>query len=160
MTEHAAALAGGDDSPDGGSPSAALAGAKVDSGDPLAVLAHGKSSAGRTGTLAVALDGGVEIVAPMQGTIVSIDVREGDPVYAGAQLLVMEAMKMEHVVRATSGGVVRQVLVHVGDAVLEGSPLRAASRRARATSRALLRPRRPISTRCAPTWPRRCGART
>jgi acetyl-CoA carboxylase carboxyltransferase component len=123
VAEHAVALTGADDSPDGGSPSAVLAGAKVDSGDPLAVLVHGKSSAGRTGTLAVALDGSVEIVAPMQGTIVSIDVREGDPVYAGAQLLVMEAMKMEHVVRATSGGVVRQVLVHVGDAVLEGSPL-------------------------------------
>jgi acetyl/propionyl-CoA carboxylase alpha subunit len=123
VAEHAAELAGGDDSSDDGSPSAALAGAKVDSGDPLAVLVHGKSAGTRSGTLAVASDGGAEIIAPMQGTIVSIDVREGDPVYAGAQLLVMEAMKMEHVVRATSGGVVRQILAHVGDAVLEGSPL-------------------------------------
>src|SRR5262249_1751847 len=122
VMEHAAELAGSEDG-SAGTSSAALAGAKVDPTDPLAVLVHGKSAAGRPATLPGAADGHAAAVAPMQGTIVSIDVREGDPVYAGAQLLVMEAMKMEHVVRASVGGVVRQVLVHVGDAVLEDSPL-------------------------------------
>src|SRR5262249_6221413 len=123
VMEHAAELAGLDDGSGGASSSAALAGAKVDPTDPLAVLVHGKSGAVRSATLALAAEGSAEVVAPMQGTIVSIDVREGEVVYAGAQLLVMEAMKMEHVVRASVGGVVRQVLVHVGDAVLEESPL-------------------------------------
>src|SRR5262249_39718132 len=46
-----------------------------------------------------------------------------DAVHAGQAVLVMEAMKMEHVVQATVGGVVRQVLIAIGDAVFEGSPL-------------------------------------
>ncbi len=44
-------------------------------------------------------DAGV-VAAPMQGTIVSVDVAEGDLVRAGQQLLVMSAMKMEHVIQA------------------------------------------------------------
>src|SRR5262249_8546753 len=122
VTEHAAELVGSDERGSSAS-TAAFAGAKVDPTDPLAVLVHGKSGVAAPETLALESDGGAEIVAPMPGTIGGIRVREGDPVYAGAQLLVMEAMKMEHVVRARAGGVVRHVLVHVGDAVLEGSPL-------------------------------------
>ena len=44
--------------------------------------------------------GTVAIRAPMQGTIVSIQIVAGDEVVAGRQVLVMEAMKMEHVVSA------------------------------------------------------------
>jgi acetyl-CoA carboxylase carboxyltransferase component len=44
-------------------------------------------------------------------------------VYVGQAVLVMEAMKMEHVIESSVGGIVRQVLVSVGDAVFEGSPL-------------------------------------
>ncbi len=61
--------------------------------------------------------------APLQGTVVAIDVAEGDLVHAGAQLLVMEAMKMEHVVPAPASGVVRRIGVALGDAVLEGHPI-------------------------------------
>src|SRR5262249_59812781 len=68
-------------------------------------------------------DGTVAIVAPMQGSIVSVAVREGDPVQVGQPVLVMEAMKMEHLVEATVAGVVQSVLIDVGDAVFEGSPL-------------------------------------
>jgi acetyl-CoA carboxylase carboxyltransferase component len=59
----------------------------------------------------------------MQGSVVSIAVGEGEPVHVGQAVLVMEAMKMEHVIESSVGGVVRQVLVAVGDAVFEGSPL-------------------------------------
>src|SRR5262249_53565085 len=122
VTEHAAELVGSDERGSNAS-TAAFAGAKVDPTDPLAVLVHGKSGVAAPETLALESDGGAEIVAPIAGPIVTNDRREGDRVSGGAQLLVMEAMKMEHVVGARAGGVVRHVLVHVGDAVLEGSPL-------------------------------------
>jgi acetyl/propionyl-CoA carboxylase alpha subunit len=61
--------------------------------------------------------------APLQGTNVSITVDVGDEVPAGAQLLVMEAMKMEHVITAPTSGVVLGIGADVGDAVLEGHML-------------------------------------
>ncbi len=112
-----------------------LAGAKIDTRDPLAVLAHGKSegpvavqeapaavTAPREFDIAVP-EGMVAVEAPMQGTIVSIDVKEGDLVHQEQQLFVMEAMKMEHVIRAGVSGAVRQILVAVGDAIFESHPL-------------------------------------
>jgi biotin carboxyl carrier protein len=41
---------------------------------------------------------GHAVEAPMQGTIVSVDVHPGDAVQPGQQLLVIESMKMEHVI--------------------------------------------------------------
>jgi acetyl-CoA carboxylase carboxyltransferase component len=61
--------------------------------------------------------------APMQATVVSIDVREGDEVRAGAQLFVLESMKMEHVVAAPAAGIVTAVAIAVGQTVLEGEEL-------------------------------------
>ena len=57
------------------------------------------------------------ITAPIQGTVLSVDVSEGMFIRKGQQLAVMEAMKMEHVVTATVNGVVRSVLCRIGDAV-------------------------------------------
>ncbi|MGW7266082.1 carboxyl transferase domain-containing protein [Streptomyces sp. NPDC054842] len=62
-------------------------------------------------------------VAPMSGTVVGVDVSPGDRVAAGGQLVVLEAMKMEHVVRAAAPGVVRAVHARLGDTVREGRPL-------------------------------------
>ncbi|MFD7707171.1 carboxyl transferase domain-containing protein [Streptomyces sp. NPDC059785] len=62
-------------------------------------------------------------VSPMSGTVISVDVAPGDHVPAGGQLLVLEAMKMEHVVRATAPGVVRALHARVGDTVSEGRTL-------------------------------------
>src|SRR5438094_408211 len=93
------------------------AGATVDPRDPLAVLVHGKTS------MPVVPEGAIVVRAPMQGTVVAIDVSPGDAVPAGAQLLVMEAMKMEHVVAAPVGGIVRALHAAAGDTVYEGSPL-------------------------------------
>jgi acetyl-CoA carboxylase carboxyltransferase component/biotin carboxyl carrier protein len=113
-----------------------LAGVKIDTADPLAVLHHGKSE-GNGPSLAASTtvvdsarvpdvtgpEGTFPIKAPMQGTIVSLDVREGDAVRQGQQILVMEAMKMEHVIHAHLSGIVRQITVAQGDAVFEGHPL-------------------------------------
>ncbi|HYL59458.1 MAG TPA: carboxyl transferase domain-containing protein [Candidatus Acidoferrales bacterium] len=68
-------------------------------------------------------DNTVAIKAPIQGTIVSIDVQVGDTVRAGQQLLVMTAMKMEHVVAATVSGIVMEITVAVDDTVFEDHPL-------------------------------------
>jgi len=69
-------------------------------------------------------DGGTDVArAPMSGTVVSLDVVPGDVVPAGRQLAVVEAMKMEHVVRAATAGAVRAVVVDVGDHLAEGQPV-------------------------------------
>jgi biotin carboxyl carrier protein len=57
------------------------------------------------------------LVAPMPGKVVKILVAEGQEVAANAPLVVLEAMKMEHTVRAIAGGTVRAIHVAVGDQV-------------------------------------------
>ena len=59
----------------------------------------------------------------MQGTIVSIFVAEGDEVRKGQQLMVMEAMKMEHTIISEHSGIVRRITMAVGDTVRKGYPL-------------------------------------
>ncbi|MDJ0849189.1 MAG: carboxyl transferase domain-containing protein [Myxococcota bacterium] len=99
-----------------------LAGVRVDASDPLAVLEHGATHpASRPGPPEPATPGGVH--APIQGTIVSIDVAPGDRVAAGTPLLVMEAMKMEHVIAAPGSGTVRELRVAPGNTVYEGAVL-------------------------------------
>jgi len=106
-----------------GAEATAIAGVQVDTNDPLAVLKHGTEAAamGASGEAAAEVEGAVP--APIQGTIVSIGVSVGDAVAAGAPVLVMEAMKMEHVIRSEFSGSVREVRVRVGDAVYEGAAL-------------------------------------
>ena len=102
------------------------AGVKVDPGDPLAVLAYGKTeSLARPGRQVhePGPDGVKALRATMQGTIVSVEVANGEKVRADDLMLVMEAMKMEHEIRSEVGGVVREVTVGVGDTVYEGHPL-------------------------------------
>jgi acetyl-CoA carboxylase carboxyltransferase component len=55
--------------------------------------------------------------------VVSIGVGEGDAVAAGGALLVLESMKMEHVIEADRSGLVRRITVAAGDTVFEGHPL-------------------------------------
>ena len=52
-----------------------------------------------------------------------MSVAVGDEVHIGQPLLVMEAMKMEHVIESTMSGIARAVSVAVGDTVFEGHPL-------------------------------------
>ncbi|MFM9370473.1 carboxyl transferase domain-containing protein [Streptomyces sp. Da 82-17] len=64
-----------------------------------------------------------EIRADFVATVVSVPVREGQQVAAGAPLAVLESMKMEHVVTAGVAGTVREVRAAVGDTVPEGGLL-------------------------------------
>jgi 3-methylcrotonyl-CoA carboxylase alpha subunit len=66
---------------------------------------------------------GARVSAPMPGKIVKVAVREGDEVEEHALLVVLEAMKMEHRIEATSGATVKSVLVKEGQIVTSGTPL-------------------------------------
>jgi acetyl-CoA carboxylase carboxyltransferase component len=59
----------------------------------------------------------------MQGTVVSVDVVVGETVAAGQPLLVLESMKMEHVIAAESAGVVAAIDVTPGQTVYPGDQL-------------------------------------
>lgn len=63
------------------------------------------------------------IVAPMPGKIVDILVKPGDTVAAGDVVVILEAMKMENELCAINKGVVKEVLVHKGDAAQGGQLL-------------------------------------
>ena len=63
------------------------------------------------------------ITAPLPGVVSDIRVSKGDPVYAGAVLMVLEAMKMENEIHSSSSGVVEEVYVGVGEQVGRGAPL-------------------------------------
>jgi acetyl-CoA carboxylase carboxyltransferase component len=64
-----------------------------------------------------------EVRSPLAGTVVSVDAGPGDPVVAGASLVVLESMKMEHVVAAEAAGVVAAVRTEVGATVAPGDVL-------------------------------------
>jgi 3-methylcrotonyl-CoA carboxylase alpha subunit len=59
----------------------------------------------------------------MSGTIVAVLVKVGDSVARGAQLLILEAMKMEHTITAPAAGTVSAVHYREGDQVREGADL-------------------------------------
>ncbi len=60
------------------------------------------------------------ITSPMQGTIVKVHVRAGEPVEVGQPICVLEAMKMENEVTSPSGGEVVDLRVEPGDTVAAG----------------------------------------
>jgi propionyl-CoA carboxylase alpha chain len=57
------------------------------------------------------------IMSPMPGAIVSVHVQPGDKVVDGQQLVVIEAMKMQNIIKAQADGVVDTVTVKGGDSV-------------------------------------------
>ena len=63
------------------------------------------------------------IRAPMQATVLSLEVAEGETVAAGQPILVLSAMKMEHVIEAPSAGVVKKLSVAPGETVNEKASL-------------------------------------
>jgi biotin carboxyl carrier protein len=76
-----------------------------------AALAHGPAPAGST------------VTAPMPGTVIRVEVEEGDDVQARRALVVLEAMKMEIPVHAPFAGTVTSVHVSPGDQVAGGQLL-------------------------------------
>lgn len=65
----------------------------------------------------------ITVKAPLPGTIISVDVKDGDEVKMGQKVLTMEAMKMANNVLAEKDGVIRSIKVKAGDSVLQGDTL-------------------------------------
>jgi len=63
------------------------------------------------------------LTAPMPGKILNINVKKGSSVKTGDTLLILEAMKMEHTIKANSDGQVIELYVKTGDQVESGSDL-------------------------------------
>ena len=66
---------------------------------------------------------GVNVTAPLPGTVVSVKVSVGDKVTAGQTLIVLEAMKMENNIDAVQGGTVKSIDTQAGATVMEGDLL-------------------------------------
>ena len=66
---------------------------------------------------------GDAVNAPMPGTILKVNVTNGQAVKAGTVLVVLEAMKMENEILAPKNGTVTQVAVQKGATVDTGAPL-------------------------------------
>ena len=111
----------------GARPKVALAGAQVDAADPLAVLSQGRRIREEERAQTVQEDEYAQGLAPvraaMQSTIVSLSVAAGDEVLSGHELLVVNAMKMEHVIKAPVSGTIAELDVSEGDTVPEGTVL-------------------------------------
>lgn len=58
----------------------------------------------------------IRLKAPMPGKILEVMVKTGDTVKAGDTLLILEAMKMQNAILASTKGIIKKVLVKEGDA--------------------------------------------
>jgi acetyl-CoA/propionyl-CoA carboxylase biotin carboxyl carrier protein len=83
---------------------------------PWAELARRRRERTRAGGAA----DGEAVVSPMQGTVLNVEVGEGEEVEAGQVLCVVEAMKMENEIRAHRAGTVADLSVAAGGAVTSG----------------------------------------
>lgn len=98
-------------------PAAAPVQATVAKAEPAPVATPAAAPAARTNGK------GTDIVSPLPGVIISINVAVGDKVAAGQTVAVLEAMKMENSIEAESAGTVQAIHVQKGDSVLEGAKI-------------------------------------
>jgi propionyl-CoA carboxylase alpha chain len=57
------------------------------------------------------------VISPMPGAIVSVSVKAGDKVVDGQELIIIEAMKMQNIIKSEVDGEVESVTVKAGDSV-------------------------------------------
>jgi len=81
------------------------------------VYTEREAAAARLMPVKAAADAGKKLRCPMPGLVISIGVKEGQQVRAGETLAVVEAMKMENVLRAESDATVARVLAKPGDSL-------------------------------------------
>lgn len=67
--------------------------------------------------------GAEDCLAPMPGLVLSVDVEKGAEVESGQPLLILEAMKMENVIKSAHAGVIDEIRVVSGDKVEKGQVL-------------------------------------
>jgi len=87
---------------------------------PYAELARRRQERARGGAHTGAKDA---VVTPMQGTVLAVEVSEGDEVEAGQVICIVEAMKMENEIAAHRGGRVTELAVEQGHAVSNGQTI-------------------------------------
>jgi len=69
------------------------------------------------------------LVAPMPGKVIDLKVKKGSKVKAGDTLVILEAMKMEHSIKASNSGVVKSLMVSKNDQVDNGALLMVVSKK-------------------------------
>lgn len=108
-------------------PATASSAAAVPAPSPVAPASNGVSAPEapppRAGTRTAGGGGPGDVKSPLSGKVVSIDIKAGQPVAEGAQLLTVEAMKMNTYIYADRAGRVENLYVNAGDAVEEGQTL-------------------------------------
>ena len=90
---------------------------------PAAPVASAPVAAAPVAAAPVAGGAGKQVTAPLPGTITEVKCTVGQQVNAGDTVVILEAMKMQNNIEAETAGVVKEILVGKGDAVMEGAPL-------------------------------------
>jgi biotin carboxyl carrier protein len=110
------------DEQDGGAPAAPVAPRPT---QPMATAASAPPAApAATPPAAPSGGGGLgDVVSPLAGTVVEVQVAAGDPVTQGQPVVILEAMKMNTTVTASRTGTVKNVAAQAGTSVAEGQVL-------------------------------------
>ncbi|MFW6343846.1 MAG: acetyl-CoA carboxylase biotin carboxyl carrier protein subunit [Sediminispirochaetaceae bacterium] len=107
----------------GASAGAAQTGARPSAPSPASSASPATPSSGGGGGTGGGAAAAGDVPAPMTGVIKEILASSGDSVSEGQKVMVMEAMKMDIEVSATSSGSVQEIYVKPNDSVKEGQPL-------------------------------------
>jgi propionyl-CoA carboxylase alpha chain len=90
---------------------------------PVYVFTTSEAEAARLMPLETVTDSGKKLLCPMPGLVISIDVSEGQEVKAGETLAVVEAMKMQNVLRAERDGIVKTIHAKAGATLAVDAPI-------------------------------------